>query len=91
MILIKLSSVLNITDPTPFSYTGKKGLVAGFECHVQGFAADGGLAKVQVRGATVDQLKVKVASLGLKKGEAAEIPIRLFEVGKDQMYAVNAA
>lgn len=98
MIVIHLQTVLKITQPSPFSYTGKRGLVSGYECFIMGETlpneAGGestGLAKVQVRGATVEALVEKMSTLGVKKGEPAQIKLRLFDVGQNEMYSVNAA
>jgi len=98
MIVIHLASILKITNPTPFSYTGKKGLVTGYEVFVTAETAPSepgaestGLAKVQFRAPTPEAVIDKVSALNLKKGEPANIKIRLFDVGQNEMYSVNAA
>lgn len=101
MIILHIANVLRITQPAPFSYTGKKGLVTGFECFVTGETVASpdleldseptGLAKVQFRAATVEALAEKVKKAKLTKGEPAQIKLRLFDVGQNDMYNVNAA
>lgn len=98
MITIHLATVLKITQPTPFSYTGKKGLVSGFECFVMGETEptepgteSTGLAKINFRAPTEDKLIEKVLAQNITKGQPAVIRLRLFDVGQGEMYAVNAA
>ena len=98
MVVLHLETVLKITQPTPFSYQGKTGMVSGYECFIMGETVPNeaggestGLAKVTVRASTPDLLAEKVAKLKVKKGESAQIKLRLFDVGKNDMYSVNAA
>lgn len=98
MIVIHLASILKITNPSPFSYTGKRGLVSGYELFVTAETEPNepggestGLAKVQFRAPTPEALIDKVSALNLKKGEPAQIKLKLFDVGQNEMYSVNAA
>jgi len=72
--------------------------VAGFEAFILGESEPDevgkdstGLCKVQVRAATVELLAQKVASLKIAKGKPAQIKLKLFDIGQNEMYSVNAA
>jgi hypothetical protein len=74
MLVIKMSNVLAVTNPRPFSYKSKRGdTVSGFEADVQGLGGDGRMARVQFRGQTADIVAEK--ALRYPVGKPAEIPV----------------
>jgi len=98
MITVHIATVYKVTTPAPYSYNGKKGLVSGFESFITGETApeepggeSKGLAQVSVRAATPDAVMEKLERLKVAKGQSAVIKIRLFDVGRNEMYSVNAA
>jgi len=91
MITVKLSNVIQVTKPEPFSYTGSKGVVTGYEVNVLGLTPKSGMAKIQYRSPSEPQLEARMKALKIEIGKPLEVEIRLFEVGKDNMFAVRAA